>query len=325
MLKTRMTELLDIDYPIQCGTMQWISRAELVAAVANAGGLACLAAAIFETPQELTKEIRRTRELTDRPFGVGVGFWPTLTSRDLEETFQTVIDEGVKIVETSGRNPEPFRRQIVNGGLIHIHKCARLRDAAKMSRIGVDAVSVVGFECGGHPGVEAVSTMVLAPLVKDVVSVPLIVGGGICDGRSLMAALALGADGVLMGTRFINTKECTVHLKIKERFEKAAETETVLYLATLNNPGRVLRNAWAEKVVEMEKAGATLEELAPLISGQIARKGLMEGNVDEGLYYCGQVVGRVEDTPSVAELMKRIIGEAVEVKERLNNFYTRKT
>jgi len=185
----------------------------------------------------------------------------------------------------------------------------------------VDAVAVVGTEAGGHPGMGGVTTIVLIPKAVDAVSIPFIAGGGICDGRSLAAALALGADGVLMGTRFMNTKECLMHPRIKEQLEKTQEMETIMVTESLQNPGRVIRNPWAEKVVEMEKAGTTLKELAPFISGQNGLNALTEGTPDDGLIYCGQVVGRVEDTPSVDELMKRIVDEAVEVKERMEGLF----
>lgn len=318
MFKTRMTELLGIEYPIQCGTMHWLSRAELVAAVAEAGGLACLPAATFPTEEELLDEIHKTRDLTDRPFGVNVSLFPALMPRPPEELIATVIDAGVKILETAGRNPEPYREQIVDGGVIHIHKCARVRDAAKASRLGVDVVSIVGTECGGHPSMEGVTTMVLIPKAVDVVTVPLIAGGGICDGRSLVSALALGADGVNMGTRFINTKECIAHSDLKQRIIDASESETVLVMQSLKNPARVLRNPWAEQVLEMEDRGSTLEELAPRISGQVSLKGWLEGKPDDALFPCGQVIGRIHDVPSVSDLMKMIIDEAVEVKNRLN-------
>ncbi len=318
MFKTRMTELLGIDYPIQCGTMHWLSRAELVASVANAGGFACLPAATFPTKGELLDEIKKTRDLTDRPFGVNVSLFPALMPTAPEELIDTVIESGVNILETAGRNPEPYRERIVQGKLIHIHKCARVRDAAKASRLGVDAVSIVGTECGGHPSMEGVTTMVLLPKAADAVSVPLIAGGGICDGRSMVAALALGADGVIMGTRFIATKECPAHQGLKMRLINASETDTTLVMMSLGNPARVLRNQWAEKILEMEGKGSSLGELAPLISGQVTRKGWFEGTPEEGIYPCGQVVGRIEDIPSVSDLMKSILQEAVETKERLH-------
>lgn len=318
MFKTRMTELFGIEYPIQCGTMQALSRAELVAAVANAGALACLPAATFPTRQELLDEIKKTRDMTDKPFGVNVSLFPALMPSPPEEMIQTVIDSGVKILETAGRNPEPYRQQIADAGLVHFHKCARVRDAAKVARLGLAAVSIVGTECGGHPSMEKVTTLILIPKAADQVDIPLIAGGGFCDGRSLVAALALGADGVNMGTRFIATQECPAHPAFKERIIKSQEAETVLVMESLMNPARVLKTPWSEKIIEMERRGATLEELMPMISGQVSRKGWSEGNLDEGMYPAGQVIGRIEDIPTVADLIKRTMAEAVEARARLD-------
>lgn len=318
MFKTRMTELFGIEYPIQCGTMQALSRAELVAAVANAGALACLPAATFPTRQELLDEIKKTRDMTDKPFGVNVSLFPALMPSPPEEMIQTVIDSGVKILETAGRNPEPYRQQIAEAGLVHFHKCARVRDAAKVARLGLAAVSIVGTECGGHPSMEKVTTLILIPKAADQVDIPLIAGGGFCDGRSLVAALALGADGVNMGTRFIATQECPAHPAFKERIIKSQEAETVLVMESLMNPARVLKTPWSEKIIEMEHRGATLEELMPMISGQVSRKGWSEGNLDEGMYPAGQVIGRIEDIPTVADLIKRTMAEAMEARARLD-------
>lgn len=318
MFKTRMTELFGIEYPIQCGTMQALSLAELVAAVANAGALACLPAATFPKREELLDEVKRTQDMTDKPFGVNVSLFPSLMPMPPEELIQTVIDSGVKILETAGRNPEPYREQISSAGLIHFHKCARVRDAAKVSRIGLDAVSIVGTECGGHPSMEKVTSLVLIPKAVDQVSIPLIAGGGFSDGRGLVAALALGADGVNMGTRFMATRECPMNQAFKDRIVEAQEIDTTLVMESLSNPARVLKTPWTEKIVEMESQGATLEELAPLITGQITRKGWRDGNLNEGIYPMGQVIGRIEDVPSVADLIKRIIDEAIEVRERLS-------
>jgi NAD(P)H-dependent flavin oxidoreductase YrpB (nitropropane dioxygenase family) len=320
MLKTRITELLGIAHPIQCGTMQWLSRAELVAAVVNAGGLACLSAATFDGPKALVEEIQKTRDLTDRPFGVNVSLFPALIARPPEEFIAAVVQSGVKILETAGRNPEPYRKTIEDAGLIHIHKCARLRDAVKVDRMGVDIVSVVGMECGGHPGMEGVCSLVLIALAAKALDAPLIAGGGFSDGRSLVAALALGAEAVNMGTRFIATRECPVHEAFKKRIVQAAATDTELVMTSLGNPARVLRNRWAEKVLEMEAQGATLDELAPLLDGRISKAGWVQGNLEEGLYPVGQVIGCIHDIPSVADLIQRIMEEAVEVQTRLEGF-----
>lgn len=317
-MKTRFTELVGVEHPIQCGTMQWLSRAELVAAVANAGGFACLAAATFPGAGELAREIRKTRRLTNKPFGVNVSLFPSLRPQTIESLIDVAVTEGVGIIETAGRNPEPYRGRIIEAGLIHVHKCARVRDAMKADRLGVDAVAVVGAESGGHPGMEGISSMVLFPMAADAIKAPLILGGGLCDGRSLMAALCLGADAVVMGTRFLCTRECIAHPRVKERLLAAGAVDTTLVLASFRNPGRVLKNRWAEKVLEMERACASFEELAPAVRGEVSCRGWLEGCVDEALFSCGQVVGRIKDVPTVSELMKIILEEARLVQARMD-------
>jgi len=318
MLKTRLTELLGIEYPVQCGTMQWLSRPPLVAAVANAGGLACLPAGTFPTKDDLVEAINMTRDMTDRPFGVNVSLFPSLIPRPPKEIIETVIASGVKILETAGRNPEPYREIIAEGGLIHIHKCARVRDAVKVDQMGVDVVSIVGTECGGHPSMEGVTSLVLIPQAADAIKAPLIAGGGFSDGRTLVVALALGAEGVNMGTRFISTLECPAHHAFKEKIVDSRATDTVLVMNSIGNPSRVMKNLWAEKVLEMEANEASLEELGPMITGKISKTGWVEGKLDQGLYASGQIVGRISDIPSVSELMKTIVDEALTVKDKLN-------
>jgi len=321
MLQTRLTELLGIKYPIQCGTMHGITRAELVAAVANAGGFACLPAAFFDSKKSFMDEVKKTRDLTDKPFGVNVGLFPAMRDVPVEERLSWVIESGVKILETAGRNPEPFRKQITDAGMIHIHKCARVRDAVKMDRLGVDAVSIVGTECGGHPSMEGVTTLVLIPQTVDKIEKPLIAGGGFCDGRSVIVALALGAEGINMGTRFMAVKECPVPDAVKDRMLESQENSTVIVQQSIGNPSRVLRTPWAEKVLELELKGASFEELVPYISGDTAARGWRAGNIDEGLLSVGQVVGRINDVPTVAELMERIVAEAKDTKEKLDGLF----
>ena len=318
MLQTRVTEILGIKYPIQCGTMQWLSRAELVSAVANAGGLACLPAATFPSKEELLDEIKKTRDMTDQPFGVNVSLFPALLPKPPEEMIETVIESGVKILETAGRSPEPYRKMISDAGLTHLHKCARVRDASKGDRLGVNIVSIVGTECGGHPSMEKVTSLVLIPQAVDAINIPLIAGGGFGDGRALVVALALGAEGVNMGTRFICTKECAAHDAFKQKIIESSEADTTLVMESLQNPARVLKRPWTDKILEMESKNAPLEELAPLISGQISRTGWVDGNLDKGIFPAGQVVGRIKDIPSVAELMERIVSEASEVIKKLD-------
>ena len=322
MLQTKMTEILGIKYPIQCGTMQGISLASLVAPVANAGGFCCLPAAAFQSKESFLDEVKKTRDMTDKPFGVNVGLFPEMTTTvTAEERINWVIESGVKILETAGRSPAPHREQITKGGLIHIHKCARVRDAVKVDGLGVDMVSIVGTECGGHPSMEEVGTLVLIPAALDRVKKPLIAGGGFADGRGLMAGLALGAAGVNMGTRFMATQECPIHPNIKKKMIEMQETETVLVMKSLMNPGRVFRTPGSEKILDLEAKGAKLEELAPYISGRVSGRGWKEGIIDEGMYFGGQVVGRIHDIPTVAELMQRIIDEAMEVKKWMDGLF----
>ena len=318
MFKTRMTDVLGIEYPIQCGTMMWLSKPELVAAVADAGGLACIAAAIYPTKEELTEAIEQTRALTGKPFGVNVSLFPALMPRPPEEMIQTVIDAGVKILETAGRNPKSYREMISGAGMIHIHKCARVRDAVKADGLGVDIVSMVGTECGGHPSMEGVTSLILIPETAAKIQAPLIAGGGFGDGRTLVAALAMGAEGVNMGTRFLATRECPTHQAAKDKIVETPETGTVLVMQSIGNPSRAMRTPWTEKILEMEGQGATLEDLTPYISGKVGVTGWQAGNVDEGVFPVGQVIGLIDDIPSVADLIKRIVNEAVESRERLN-------
>lgn len=317
MLETKLTQMLGIKYPIQCGTMHGITLAELTAAVANAGGFCCISSAFFESRDAFMDEIKKTRDLTDQPFGVNVGLFPAMRDLPVEERLGWVIDAGVKILETAGRSPEPYREQIRSAGLIHIHKCARLRDAVKVDKLGVDVVSIVGTECGGHPSMEEVTSLILAPLAAESINAPLIVGGGFCDGKTLVAGLALGADGVNMGTRFMSTLECPIHPNAKQAIIDAGETDTMLVMKAYMNPSRVLRTPWAQKVLEMEQSGATIEDLAPYISGDVGRKGWQQGNVMEGMMAMGQVAGRIRDLPTVADMVQAVVTEAESVLQRL--------
>lgn len=322
MLQTKMTEILGVKYPIQCGTMQNITRAEMVAPVANAGGFCCIPAATFQDKPSFMDEIKKTKDMTDQPFGVNVGLFPEMTTTvTAEERIDWVIESGVKILETAGRNPAPYRDQIVGGGLTHIHKCARTRDAVKMDGLGLDMVSVVGTECGGHPSMEEVTSLILIPAVLDKISRPLIAGGGFADGKGLMAALALGAAGINMGTRFMATKECPIHEDFKQKLIETPETDTLLVMKSLRNPSRVLKTPGSEKIIELESQGATLEELAPHISGRTSADGWTKGAFDKGMYPGGQVVGRVYDNPTVAELIERTMEEALEAKKNLDKLF----
>lgn len=317
MFKTRVTERLGIKYPIIQGGMMRVSTAELVAAVSNAGGLGILSAFTSPSPQELAAEIKKTRELTKNPFGVNITLLPTLRPIDIDGYIDAVIDSGVKIVETAGRSPEPYMEKFKKAGVTVIHKCTAVRFARTAQRIGCDMVSIDGFECAGHPGEEDVASLVLIPATVDAVDIPVIASGGFGDGRGLVAALALGAEAMNMGTRFVATKEAPVHPKVKEWLIQATERDTILVLRSLRNTMRALRNPTAEKVAEMEKQGADLHQLESLISGTRGAKLLEEGNIEDGLFTAGQVVGLIHDIPTVKELIDRIMKEAEEVLSRL--------
>jgi len=321
MFETRMTKLLGVKYPIQCGTMLGVTTAPLVAAVANAGGLCCLPAAFYPTKEALVDEIKRVQDQTDQPFGVNVGLFPSMRDLAPEDRIKWAAEAGVKILETAGRSPEPYRPLIQDKGLIHIHKCARVRDAVKVDKMGLDLVSIVGTECGGHPSMEGVTTMVLIPQALDAVKAPLIAGGGFCDGRTFVAGLAMGASGINMGTRFMATQECPIPQAVKDKMVETLETGTVLVQQSIRNPARVLHNTWADKVLELEARQASLEELFQFISGEVSARGWRAGNLEEGLLPMGQVVGRIHNVPSVAELMAAIIDEAVQAKKKLDALF----
>jgi NAD(P)H-dependent flavin oxidoreductase YrpB (nitropropane dioxygenase family) len=316
MFKTRFTELLGVEYPIQCGSMMYISDADFVAANVNAGIFSCLISAMFPTEKGLVDELKRLKDLTDRPFGVNISLFPGLLPMPVEHYLDILAQQEIRIVETAGRNPAPYREKIREGRFFHIHKCARVRDAVKAASLGVDMVSVVGTECGGHPSMEDVTSLVMIPEVADRINIPLVAGGGFCDGRTLVAALVLGADGVLMGTRFLVTEECRIHPVLKEKLIKAGETDTVVIQKSIGSATRVLKNDWADKVLEMEREGASLEELLPYISGKRAAHAWIRGEED-AVFACGQVVGRIKEILPIKDLVAKIMSEAEEASQRL--------
>lgn len=318
MFKTRITELLGIQYPIVCGGMQYVSDAELVAAVSEAGGLGILAVGNFEEKDALRNEIRKIRKLTKKPFGVNATFLPMMRFIDREGLMDVALEEGATVFETSGRITEDHARRIKNGGAKHIHKVARVRDAISGERLGADAIAIVGFECGGAPPMDDITTLIQVPLAVNAVKVPVLAGGGIGDARGFVAALALGAEGVVMGTRFMLTKESRVHPKAKEVMIKATQSDTIPVMRTLGTMERVYKNAVAEKVVEMERRGATLEELSEFIMGKDVREAFETGNTDKGVLPCGEVIGLINDVPSVKEVIDGIISGARDIVERLN-------
>jgi nitronate monooxygenase len=317
-IRTRITEMLGIEYPIIQGGMQWLSRAELAAAVSNAGGLGIITAATHRTREDLRNEIRKTRELTDRPFGVNISMLPEVTPQDMTQVYvETVIEERVPVVETSGRSPEPFVRYLKEAGIKLLHKVPAVRFAKKAESVGADAVIIVGFECGGHPGMDDVTTLILVPRAVDEVSIPVIAGGGIADARGFVAALALGAEGVVMGTRFVATTECIAHPNFKDWMVRHKETDTVLILRSIRNALRVMRNAAAEKVLAMEEQGAPLEELLTVVGGQVGLKALLEGDVESGTFAVGQAIGLIHDVKPVAEVIREMVEGAEKILSRL--------
>jgi len=296
MLKTRITELLKIEHPIIGGTMMHLSRAELVGAISAAGALGIMASANYLDKESFRSDVRKVREITGKPFGVNLNMFPSIRKIDNNEYIDVIIDEGVPVVETSGHKaPEEYIRRLKNAGVTLIHKCVGVRYAKKAESLGVDAVTVVGYENGGATGTLDITTLCLTPRVVDEVTVPVIAGGGVCDGRGMAALLALGAEGVIMGTRFLASEECPMNRAVKEALVKSGELDTMLALRSIGNTHRVWINETARKVVEMEKNGATLEELIPLIAGEKAKELYERGALDIGLMSCGQGVGLVTD------------------------------
>lgn len=315
-LKTRLTELVGVDYPIVQGGMQWVGRAELVAAVANAGALGFLTALTQPSPNALLHEVQRCRNLTDKPFGVNLTILPTLKPVPYDEYAAAIVESGVKIVETAGRNPEPYLPLFKKAGVVVVHKCTSVRHALKAERIGCDAVSIDGFECAGHPGEDDIPGLVLIPCAADRLQVPIVASGGFGDGRGLAAALVLGAHGINMGTRFLATREAPVHDNVKQALVHANELHTTLIYRTLRNTARVFKNRSADAVVEIEKRGdATIDDLAHIVSGAKGRRLLETGEMDSGVWSAGMVTGLIHDIPTVDELIRRIIDEARRVIE----------
>ena len=316
-LKTRVTEILGIKYPLVMGTFGYQSTPEFVAAAANAGVFACLSSVMSRTTPALREEIRKTQSLTDKPFGLNINLFPMISPLPHEEYIDAALEEGVNIFETSGRSPENLVTRIKKSNARLMHKCARLRDARTAERVGADIVEVVGFECGGHPSKENVTSLVLVPQVVDAVKVPVIAGGGIADARGVVAAFALGAEGVLMGTRFLATKECPIPLGFKNKLIEAQSTDTLFVMRTLSDPMRALRNELTTKVQEMEDRGASQDEIIPMLAGQRSLKAMEAGDVEGALLACGQVVGLIHDIPTLKELVESIMSETTAVYEQL--------
>ncbi|MCK9248878.1 MAG: nitronate monooxygenase family protein [Solirubrobacteraceae bacterium] len=310
-MKTRFTETFGIEHPIVQGGMQWVGRAELVAAVANAGALGCLTALTQPTPEDLAKEIERTREMTDKPFGVNLTILPAITPPPYAEYRRAIIESGVKIVETAGSNPAEHLADFQPHGIKVIHKATSVRHAVKAEKLGVDAVSVDGFECAGHPGEDDVPNLVLIPAAADQLTVPIIASGGIGDARGLVAALALGADAVNMGSRFLATVEAPVHQRVKEQIVANTERDTELMFRPLRNTARVASNGVSREVVKiLEEDGGTFEDVKDLVAGARGREVYEQGDPERGVWSVGLVQGIINDIPTCQELVERMVTEA---------------
>ncbi len=310
-IKTRFTEMFGIEHPIAQGGMQWVGKAELVAAVANAGALGFITALTQPTPEDLAKEIQRTKDMTDKPFGVNLTILPAIKPPPYAEYRAAIIESGIKVVETAGYKPQEHVDHFKSHGIKIIHKCTAVRHALSAERMGVDAISIDGFECAGHPGEDDIPGLILIAAAADKVKIPMLASGGIGDARGLVAALALGADGVNMGTRFCVTQEAPIPQSFKEQMVANDERQTDLIFRTLHNTARVMRNAVSQEVVQIERAGgAKFEDVQHLVAGTRGRDALTTGDTDGGIWSAGMVQGLIHDIPSVQDLVDRIISEA---------------
>nr|TXF85316.1 nitronate monooxygenase [Alkalicoccus halolimnae] len=323
-MKTRVTEIFGIDYPIVQGGLAYLAYAELAAAVSNAGGLGQITAATLGTPEKLREEIRKVRTLTDKPFGVNFAIAKHDNGGKYQELLEVAIQEKVPAVSLTGGNPQPVFERIKGEDIRTLVLTAGVRQAQKAEKLGADAVMVVGQEGGGHLGREDIGTMVLTPRVVDSVSIPVLASGGIGDGRGLLAALALGAEGIEMGTRFIATRECVdANEKYKQAIVHAKETDTVVIKRTLGAPGRVIKNEFALNIIEREQEGAAYEDLKDVISGKANRTYIYDGKEEEGYGWAGQVIGLIESVPTVQELFDEIIQTAEKGRNRIENIMQR--
>jgi len=322
-LKTRITQLFGIQHPIIQGGMHFVGFAELAAAVSNAGGLGIITGLTQRTPEKLEAEIARCKAMTDKPFGVNLTFLPAITPPDYPGFIDVIVNSGVKVVETAGNNPQQYMPALKRAGIRVIHKCTAVRHALKAESIGCDAVSVDGFECGGHPGEDDIPNMILLPRAAEELKIPFVASGGMADGRSLVAALALGAEGMNMGTRFIATQEAPVHRHVKDALVAASELDTRLIMRPLRNTERVLANAAVDKLLAKERElGANLKfaDIAEEVAGVYPRI-MLEGEMDAGAWSCGMVAGLIRDIPTCKELIDRIMAEAEAlIAKRLQGF-----
>ena len=311
-MKTKITEMFGIEHPIIQGGMHFVGFAEMAAAVSNAGGLGIITGLTQRTAADLANEIRRCREMTDKPFGVNLTFLPVVASPDYPGYIKAIIEGGIKVVETAGNNPQKWLPALHEAGIKVIHKCTSVRHSLKAESIGCDAVSVDGFECGGHPGEDDVPNFILLPRAAEELKIPFVASGGMADGRSLVAALALGAEGMNMGTRFMATKEAPIHDNVKQALVAASELDTRLVMRPLRNTERVLKNAAVERLLQKERelgAAIKFEDIMAEVAG-VYPKIMREGTMEAGAWSCGMVAGLIHDIPSVQELIDRIMAEA---------------
>lgn len=322
-MKTAITELFGIEHPIMQGGMHFVGFAELAAAVSNAGGLGIITGLTQKTPELLAKEIARCRDMTDKPFGVNLTFLPTFSAPPYPEYIAAIVEGGIKAVETAGRSPEQYMPALKAAGIKVIHKCTSVRHSLKAERIGCDAVSVDGFECGGHPGEDDIPNMILLPRAAEELKIPFVASGGMADGRSLVAALSLGAAGMNMGTRFIATKEAPVHQNVKNALVAATELDTRLIMRSLRNTERVMKNANVDRLIEIEREKGdklTIDDIHDQVAG-VYPKIMLDGQMDAGAWSCGMVAGLIHDIPSCKELIDRIMSEAETIiRSRLMGF-----
>ncbi len=319
-MKTAITEMFGIQHPIIQGGMHWVGFAEMAAAVSNAGGLGIITGLTQKTPEDLANEIAKCRDMTDKPFGVNITILPALTPPDYPAIIKAVIDGGVKVVETAGRNPSELLPPLKDAGIKVIHKCTSVRHSLKAQEIGCDAVSVDGFECGGHPGEDDVPNFILLPRAADELDIPFVSSGGMADGRSLVASLAMGAQGMNMGTRFIATKEAPVHDNVKQAILEASELDTRLVMRPLRNTERVMNNDAVERLLKKEAElgdALTIQDILPEVAG-VYPSIMMEGDMDKGAWSCGMVAGLINDIPTCAELITGIMEEADAIIDRMD-------
>lgn len=318
MIQTQLTQMLGIEHPIVGGTMMYITDADFVAAISNAGGLGILASAIYKSKEAFAAAIDRIQEQTDRPFAVNINLFPAMTAIDNNQYVDVMIEKGVNIVETSGHSvPEDLSRRFKEAGMTWIHKCVGIRYAKKARSLGADIITVVGYENGGATGKLDVGTLVLVPAVADAIDAPVIGGGGVADGRGIMALLSLGAEGVIMGTRLLVTKECPIHNDLKQTLLNASELDTMLIMRSIGATHRVWSNAAAKECARIEEEGGSLEEVLNVVAGDKARQMYDTGDIDKGVISCGQGIGLVHDLPTVRELFDRLIDEAEQRREAI--------